>query len=451
MPLAISFLGAAKTVTGSNYLVETDKYKFIVDQGMYQGPDVEERNFLPFEFDPKEIDFMLLTHAHLDHVGLIPKLVKHGFEGPIFATLHTKQLSEVILPDSAKIQEGNYVMGIPWKHSGVIEVVYNARDVEKALTQYQTVGYDSEFEPVPGVTVTYKKVGHILGAASIEIEIDGKIIVFSGDIGRLKQPLLETFDLNYSREVDYIVMEALYGGEIHPTREENVNELIDIINTTTARGGSVFIPSFAIQRTQEVLHDLKMAKQAGALEKELPVYLDSPMAERATQIYRAALDHSEVSHFDFPGLNYVRDYKQSLKISKRPKQVIIAGSGMADGGRILGHLAANISNKRNTVTFIGYQAEATKGREIVEGAKKVFIDDRPISVRADIKYFHGFSAHGDTNDLLAWVKRYNSKKLKRIFLVHADVDRSEPLQQTLWVERIDDPYVPSWNEKVELV
>lgn len=450
MSFSIQFLGATRTVTGSNFLVEADDIKFLVDMGMYQGPTVEERNFEPLDFNPEEIDFVLLTHAHLDHTGLLPKLFRHGFQGDVYSTLHTAQIAEIIMRDSAKIQENNYAEGVPWKFSKRVEMVYDAKDADNAVHAFKVIDYDEEFEPVPGLKVTAKVAGHILGAASFEIEYQGKVVVFSGDIGRLNQDLIDGFDTDYSREVDYVLMESLYGGETHPNRAESVNELVRIISETIERGGSAYIPCFAVQRTQEILNDIKLAKQAGALPEELPVWLDSPMAQKVTDIYAAAMDHTEESKFNFPGLGFVRHHRKSQKLSKKPGQVVIAGSGMAEGGRILQHIVNNIGNEKNSFIFVGYQAEKTIGRAITEGATEITVEETQVSVKADVHHLRGFSAHGDTNDYIHWLKRYNGPKLKKTFLIHAEIDRADKMRDRMQEISLDHPYIPDRYEKIEL-
>lgn len=450
MSLSIQFLGAAETVTGSCYLVTTDQTKFLVDCGMFQGPDVESRNLDEFDFNPQEIDFVLLTHTHIDHSGLLPKLTKGGFRGQIYATMHTAQLVPILLLDSAKIQESNYREGIPWKHSGIMGIAYSTLDAETTIGLLRSVNMGEEFEPYPGMKVRYIHAGHVLGAASIEIEVDGKKIVFSGDIGRTHHELIGGFDTEHRWEPDYVIMESLYGGQIHPSRPESVKLLIDEIKYTIGSGGSVFIPSFAVQRTQEIIHDLKFAKQSGALAEDIPVWLDSPMAQKVTEIYREALDHGEDSLFNFPELRYIKAFRQSQKVSKKPGQIVIAGSGMADGGRIMEHLITNLPDPKDTVCFVGYQAEATTGRALTEGAKEVVIYDKAVRVKANIKHFQGFSAHGDTNDYLSWIKRYLSPNLKNIFLVHAEPERAEALRQRFEQEQIDHPHIAKWKEVVNL-
>jgi metallo-beta-lactamase family protein len=450
MSIKITFCGAAGMVTGSCYYVQTPAANFIVDAGMFQGPKDEEFNFAEYPFNPAEADFLILTHAHLDHVGLLPRVVKEGFRGRIFSTLHTNQIGSIIMFDSAKIQENNFSRGVPWEHTGRIQMLYNSRDVEQALSQFEVVDYDTEFSPVAGMNITFRAAGHILGAISAEIEVDGRVIVFSGDIGRVNQPLIPNFDLNHKREVDFVLMESLYGGQEHPKRNESVQELIDIIHQTVDRGGNVFIPSFAVQRTQELLHDFMIAKSSGALDRDLQVYLDSPMAANVTHLYADALDHTENSNFQFPGLNYVRHSRQSAKLGKSKGIVIIAGSGMASGGRIVQHLAQGLRDARNSVAFVGYQAEATMGRELTDGANQVVIDDVAVNVKAEVYHLSGFSAHGDNKDLLTWVERYNSPKLKKMILVHAETERANTFKGILEGLNIDHPVVPKRLETIEL-
>lgn len=450
MSVSIQFLGAAGTVTGSSYLVRSDNATFLVDCGMFQGPDVEDRNFEPFEFDPTELDFVLLTHAHLDHIGLMPKLTRAGYRGPIYATYHTVQIGEIIVLDSAKIQENNYAKGIPATSSGRIELLYDNMNSQQVIDQFEIVNWDEEFNPVDGVEVKFMKAAHILGAACIEVEIEGKKIAFSGDIGRKNHDLIDDFDPDYRAEVDYVVMESLYGGQHHPPRPESVGQLMDIVRRTVERGGSVYIPCFAVQRTQEIVNDFKRAKESGALPEDLQVWLDSPMAQRVTEIYTAALDHAKDSLFNFDGMRYVKYYRQSMKLSNRRGVVVIAGSGMANGGRILSHLANNLHNKKNSVIFVGFQAENTIGRELSEGAKTITIDETDFKVKAEIHHLHGFSAHADDSDLMRWLNRYTSPRLKRTFLVHAEPERSETFQDEMNFKEIDHPYIPAWKEVVEL-
>jgi len=453
--ISIEFFGAAKTVTGSHYLVKTDVGNFVVDCGMFQGEDVEHYNLEPIEYNPADINFALLTHAHIDHSGMMPKLVKAGYQGKIYATNNTIQISTELLLDSAKLQENAFQRGESYgKYTGIRAIVYNTKDAMQTIAQFSAVSYDDEFEPVPGIKVTYIQAGHILGAASLIIKVQDegkeKTIIFSGDIGRVQSAIIPTFDQNLKLEPEYVIMESLYGGEIHIDRIESANKLITLIKETTDKGGNAFIPCFAVQRAQEVLNDIKKAKIGGALSDDLPVWLDSPLAQRVTNIYSQALQHSEESPFDFPNLIYVKKYKQSLQLTKKSGQVILAGSGMADGGRIMDHLATGLENQKNSVIFVGFQAKGTLGRELVEGASEVIIGTKKVRVNARIHHLEGFSAHGDTNDYVKWLQRFLSPNLKNIYLVHAEPDRAEALKLHLENMGINNCIIPDLKETVTL-
>ncbi len=454
--VSIKFCGAAKTVTGSNYLVKTEHGNFLVDCGMFQGPEVEHLNLEEYDYDPKEVDFAFLTHAHIDHSGMLPKLYVKGFRGPIYATNHTILLATELLMDSAKIQENNFKRGQNYgKFTDKVALIFNSYDSEQTLSQFKAIAFGSEFSPVEGIKVKFHRAGHILGAVSIEIDIQDssgdKKILFSGDIGRTQDALIDSFDLAYRSNPDYIVMESLYGGEIHPSESESMDKLLEVIDKTIERGGNVFIPVFALQRTQLLLNDLRKAKLSGKLKKETPVFLDSPLAQRITNIYMSSLQSTEESMFDFPNLTYIRKYRQSMQLTNRTRQVILAGSGMADGGRIMEHLVKGLQNKKNSVAFVGYQAEGTLGRELVDGSKSVLIGGRHIDVRAEIDYYSGFSAHGDSNDYLTWLNSYHTENLKKIFLIHAEPERSEKLRQQIKDKySFENCHIPSMQEEVVL-
>lgn len=454
--ITIEFDGAAETVTGSNYLVRTPKGNFIVDCGMFQGPDVEKRNIQNFNYDPSEIDFVLLTHAHIDHSGMLPKLVKYGFSGEIFATNHTVLLTTELLLDSAKIQENNYKRGLPYgKFTGEVSLVYDTGDATQTISQFRSIRFRDTFSPIDGIEVTFIRAGHVLGAASIEVKIqDGgttKTILFSGDIGRTKEDLIESFDLEYQTKPDYILMESLYGGIYHPPIEDSTQDLVNLIAKTIQRQGNVLIPSFALQRTQLMLNILRKAKLSGQLANDVQVWLDSPLAQRVTEIYIASLQYTDEDIFSFPKLRYARKYKQSLAIRSKTSQLIIAGSGMADGGRIVEHLQKGLANKRNSVAFVGYQAEGTLGRLLVEGKKEVRFGTKKVKVKSEIGYFHGFSAHGDTTDYENWLKPKTSSKLQKIFLIHAELDKSTAMKQYLANDLgVQNTYIPKWKEVIEL-
>jgi metallo-beta-lactamase family protein len=454
--ITIEFGGAAETVTGSNFLVRSSRGCFVVDCGMFQGPDVEYRNLEDFDYDPNEVDFALLTHAHLDHCGLFPKLVRNGFKGDIYATNATISLATEILLDSAKIQENNYRRGIPFgKFTQEINLIYDSKDSSNTIAKFKAVNFRDAFEPVEGIKITFIRAGHVLGAASIEVEIDDidgkKTILFSGDIGRSKEALIESYDLEYKSNANYILIESLYGGVFHPPIEDSTQDLLNIVNETVEKGGNVLIPSFALQRTQLLLKIFKDAKKQGKIDKDLHVWLDSPLAQRITNIYLQNFDFIDEPLFDFPNLHFVRKYKESIKLRRKKGQVVIAGSGMAEGGRIVEHLFYSLKNKKDSVVFVGYQAEGTMGREIVEGAQRVRIGTKNIPIKSRIEYLHGFSAHGDTTDYEKWLESKKSNQLKKIFLVHAERYRAESMQAHLADELgISNTYIPKWKEVVKL-
>ncbi len=453
--IKVGFHGAASTVTGSNFLVKTDNATFVVDCGMFQGKDVEARNLLPYEYEASEVDFVLLTHAHIDHSGMLPKLYKQGFRGPIYSTNNTIQISSLLLLDSAKIQEGNFQKGETYgKYTDKVGLAYSTEDANQTIALFKTIDFKDEFRPAEGIKIRFIRAGHILGAASIEVTVNDngteKVLLFSGDLGRVEQPLIESYDKTYHANPDYIFIESLYGGVEHPARKDSVQELIKITNETIAKNGSVFIPSFAVQRTQELLHDFKIAYENNQIPEDVQVWLDSPLAQRVSHIYTAALQDTPDSLFHFDQLKYVQKYRQSQKLSTKNRQIIIAGSGMADGGRIVDHLSYALTNRKNSIVFVGFQAEGTLGRQLVEGAKSVQIGKTNVKVEANVYHLQGFSAHGDTSDYLEWIERFKSEKLKQTFLIHAEEDRALALKGRLNEIGFNNLTIPEWKQEVEL-
>ncbi|QXM06602.1 MBL fold metallo-hydrolase RNA specificity domain-containing protein [Crassaminicella indica] len=442
--MRIEFLGAAKVVTGSNYLITTNKYKILLDCGMFQGSkQLEKLNFEDFAFNPAEIDFLILSHAHIDHSGRIPKLVKDGFKGKIVTTKATKDLCNLMLIDSGHIQEADALWennkrkraGLPF-----IEPLYTAEDAKISLNYFDAYLYDQIIELNEDITVRFKDAGHILGSSIIELWVteNNKTakIVFTGDLGIKNKPILKNPEL--IEEADYLIIESTYGNRLHEKQEERTKELISIINKTALRGGTVIIPSFAINRTQELIYTLnKYYEHTDELEAfmKVPIYIDSPMAISATQVYRnnsycfddetKKLILSGEDPFQFENLYYVNSQQESMRLNSQsyPK-VIISASGMCTAGRIRHHLKHNLWKKNNSVVFVGYQAEGTLGRQLKEGAKKVRLLGEKISVEAEIYSIEGFSGHADQKDLLDWLKGF--KKLpKRIFVVHGEEESAK--------------------------
>jgi len=453
--MRITFLGATRTVTGSKYLVETKKRRFLIDCGMYQGTDIEERNYKKFTFDPRNIDFVILTHAHLDHCGLLPKLYKDGFRGQVYMTPPTRYIVDLMLMDSAKIQEIRFqqhqkmqrMKGWALKQYDLSRIsiqkpIYDSRDAIGLLRQTKIVRFGEKIKNSDEVSFSFFRAGHALGAASVKLYIheEGKTqrIVFSGDLGNPEQHLDRVIE--YPKDPDYVVMESLYGGREHPDRSQEEDRFIEKINNTLSRGGNVIIPSFTFQRSQELLYVLKMLISNKKIPSNVRVYLDSPLALSVTEGYKRYFRHlnpeiiKSISHgnqlFTLKNFVFVRNSYDSRKIRKKQGSIIIAGSGMCVGGRVLSHLTTNLPDKKSSIIFVGFQAPDTLGREIIGGAQEVSIDDKIIPVKAEIVSVD-FSAHAGNRDLLTWIGHVDPSDLKRIFLVHAEEHCSEELKKTL--------------------
>lgn len=444
--MKITFLGATKTVTGSNFLVEGAGKKFLVDCGMYQGKATEElENESGFLYNVNEIDFMLLTHAHIDHSGRIPKLYNEGYRNPIYATKATCDLCSIMLPDSGHIQE----MENEWKNKKRVRQgkkplapLYTAEEAINSLEIFKPVKYDEIIDIDENIHVRFNDAGHMLGSAIIEVWIneDGKETktVFSGDIGNNDLPLLS--EPTMIEDADYLVMESTYGDRLHVGTEDKARMFLEIVSETLEKGGTVVIPSFAVGRTQEVLYELNNIKDLKSNDEKFkkeyetlmqaPVYVDSPLAISATEIFKknAELFDDETQEIiasgdnplEFPGLKFTRtaDESKALNESDVPS-IIISASGMCDVGRIKHHLKHNIWNPNSTILFVGYQAPGTLGRQIVDGADKVKIFGEEMSVNARIEYIEGYSGHADQEWLLNFVYSF-IKRPKQIFLVHGE-------------------------------
>ncbi|MGJ8596279.1 MBL fold metallo-hydrolase [Sulfitobacter sp.] len=437
--MRLSFHGAAQSVTGSCHLLEAGGLKILVDCGMFQGAKhTDEENAGAFGFEPSEIDYLLLTHAHLDHCGRIPLLVKRGFAGKIISTAATRELTKLILIDSAHIQEEDAMRASRHQRRGGhedISPLYDQVDVLFALDFFgPNVNYDEDFVLNGSVTVRFVNAGHILGSASVVVDVveDGakKRIAFSGDLGSPDHLILS--NSTPPSDCDYVVMETTYGGRMHKDRETSNMELTDAISQTIARGGNVVIPTFAMERTQEVLFHLKNAIENDDLPKSLAIFLDSPMAISATEIFRRHADgfspelrdamRAGKHPFHPRGLRFTRQVAESTAINRiRGGAVIMAGSGMCTGGRVRHHIKHNIWRPECSIVFVGFAAEGTLARQIVDGAKRIRISGEEIEVKAEIYTINGFSAHADQRELLYWVSR--TGKPKTVFLVHGDYDR----------------------------
>ncbi|MFR1739614.1 MAG: MBL fold metallo-hydrolase RNA specificity domain-containing protein [Clostridia bacterium] len=467
--MKITFLGATKIVTGSNFLVEAAGKKFLVDCGLYQGKaELEEQNYREFDYNPAEIDFMLLTHAHIDHSGRIPKLYNDGFKGPIYAHKATCDLCQIMLPDSGHIQE----MEAEWKNKKRIRKgqptrgpLYTAEDALKCMEIFVPVKYDEIIQVSENIYVRFNDAGHMLGSSTIEIwaKEDGKETkaVFSGDLGNNDIPLLS--EPTMIDNCDYLVMESTYGSRLHIRNDQKAELFLKIVSET------VVIPSFAVGRTQEILYEINKIKENRHDEEflreyrtlmKVPVYVDSPLAISATQVFKENMDlfEDEVKEemergnnpLEFPGLKFTQtaDESKALNESDEPS-IIISASGMCDVGRIKHHLKHNIWNPKSTILFVGYQAPGTLGYEIVNGAKKVTIFGEEFAVNARIEYIEGYSGHADQEGLMNFVYSFYNKP-KHIFLVHGEEESQEVLRNKILENTGIGVTIPEYGETYQL-
>lgn len=432
----LTFCGGAKNPTGSNFLFEAGSQRILVDCGFYQGERInEDINRQDFPYDPKEIDILLVTHAHLDHIGRIPKLIKEGFKGKIFSTGPTKEISKAMLIDSMRVLEREA------KRHGY-HPMYAREDVTKIIRKWKTVEYNEALPIGDTIHVEFLDAGHILGSAIVVIEYNNERIAFTGDLGNTPAPILNETEI--PKKVRYLVTESVYGDRNHEDREGRREILKHIVSKTIARGGTVMIPAFSIERTQEVLYELNHLVEQGDMDP-VPVFLDSPLAIEVTKTYRKymkTLNEHVQTHlrhgddvFDFPLLRFTKSHNESLAIDdiEGPK-IIIAGSGMSNGGRILRHEQKHLPDARNTLLIIGYQAVGTLGRELQDGAKKVTIDNEEVSVKAEIASIRGYSAHKDSEGLLDFVDGVAEEgSLEQVFVV-----LGEPKSSLFLVQKIRD-------------
>ena len=473
--MKITFLGDTKIVTSSNFLVEAAGKKFLVDCGLYQGKaELEEQNYREFDYNPAEIDFMLLTHAHIDHSGRIPKLYNDGFKGPIYAHKATCDLCQIMLPDSGHIQE----MEAEWKNKKRIRKgqptrgpLYTAEDALKCMEIFVPVKYDEIIQVSENIYVRFNDAGHMLGSSTIEIwaKEDGKETkaVFSGDLGNNDIPLLS--EPTMIDNCDYLVMESTYGSRLHIRNDQKAELFLKIVSETIDNGGTVVIPSFAVGRTQEILYEINKIKENRHDEEflreyrtlmKVPVYVDSPLAISATQVFKENMDlfEDEVKEemergnnpLEFPGLKFTQtaDESKALNESDEPS-IIISASGMCDVGRIKHHLKHNIWNPKSTILFVGYQAPGTLGYEIVNGAKKVTIFGEEFAVNARIEYIEGYSGHADQEGLMNFVYSFYNKP-KHIFLVHGEEESQEVLRNKILENTGIGVTIPEYGETYQL-
>ncbi len=460
--MRIGFLGAARKVTGSCYHLSVDGTNILVDCGMNQGRDAEEMNCKPFQFDPAIMEYLLLTHAHLDHSGLIPKLVREGFRGRILTTSATAELVEIMLYDSAHIQEKD----AEWEtkksfRTGkdvVHEPLYTTEDVESCLPYFDKKTYSTIEMLNDKMKYRFVDAGHILGSGTLELwykENGGeKKIVFSGDVGKTGNPIIR--DPEHPTSADYVVVESTYGNRFHKGLQESIEELERAIKETFKRGGNVLIPAFSVGRTQDILYILNSLVRAGKLNN-LNIYVDSPLADKATKIYLAHPEFFDKEALKFlkmkgaPGMKvtFTATVEESQQINKiKSGVIIIAGSGMCDGGRIRHHFKHNIWRSECSVIFTGFQAAGTLGRRLVEGAKRAYILGEEMAIRSRIYTIGGFSAHADQGELLQWLRSFQSKP--KVFVVHGEEKVALEFAGIIRNQLGYETYVPKLNEELEI-
>jgi metallo-beta-lactamase family protein len=463
--IRVNCLGGVGSVTGSSYLIEDSSgRKVLVDCGMFQGgTQMENRNWLDWGFDPRKIDTLFLTHAHIDHSGRIPRLVKDGFKGKIITSPPTAELCEVMLMDSAHIQE----MDADWqtrknRRKALKEVLplYNKADAEASIRLFKPVERDQTMEVESGIRARLRNAGHILGSSILELWIDqdeGAVkIVFSGDLGKRDQLIVK--DPHEIFDADYVFLESTYGNRLHRSFEESKKELLAAIDHAVENDEKIIIPAFAVERTQEILYVLGEYYRSGRLP-DIPVYLDSPLAIKATKIFRKNRKYYDeetleiveqgFDPFDMPNLRFTESTDESMDINEQTgPAIIIAGNGMCTAGRIKHHLKHNLWREGASVVIIGFQAKGTTGRKIVDGAKQVRIFQENVAVKAKVFTIGGFSAHADQKDLLEWVGHFESNP--SIFLVHGEPKASEALGKKIRDQLNLKVYVPRWKERLVL-
>jgi metallo-beta-lactamase family protein len=460
--MRIQFCGAAKTVTGSCHLVDNGKHKILVDCGMFQGHDHGVEDNWNFPFDPAQIEYLFLTHAHIDHCGRLPMLIKRGFRGKIICTKATKDLTMILLKDSATVQKSNFKScerrgGRDCKKI----LLYNKSEVDDVLPFFEDYPYGTVVKLDEDLEFRMRDAGHILGSSMFEIWMNtekGNLrkLVFSGDLGQPGQRIVKDPDL--IREADYVVVESTYGNRLHKSKDETMVEFISIIKEAQRDSGNVLIPSFAVERSQEILYELNLFIENRVID-HIPVYFDSPLAQKATEIFekypelydedaRRLLEVGD-NPFEFSGLKYVKNYKESQRLAVQKGFIVIAGSGMLTGGRILGHLENNVSDSNSHLVFSGYQVKGTLGRSIIDGDRDVKLGGKRYNVGINVHTLGGFSAHGDQKDLEYWLRAFGHSP-RRIFTVHGDEEIILEFRDYIKKVLNHDVYAPSLNEEVEL-
>lgn len=465
--MKVTFCGAAGTVTGSAHLITlSDGFKILLDCGIYQGNEREFENFnASFLFKPQDIGCVILSHAHIDHSGRLPKLVKDGFDKKIYCTSATRDLTSILLLDSAHIQkrESEFENRHYSEDHEFDEPLYDAEDVQRCMELFRTVEYNSWFGVHPDVDVLFKDSGHILGSASVNLRIRQQgmkdvYIGFTADIGRPNRPILR--DPDPMLPCDYLICESTYGNRLHKPAEQETGDLVRIIRETCLeRKGKVIIPAFSVGRTQEILYNMDKLQQQGALP-DVPVYVDSPLAISATSIFqqhpecydKELLDYmvGDPNPFRFKNLKFVRSVDESKSINSKKGCVVISASGMIHAGRVKHHVFNAIEHPENTIMLVGYAAENTPGGHLMRGADTIRLFGRELKVRAKIERMESFSAHGDYREMIHYLRSMNKEKLRKIFLVHGNEDALHGFRQHLLNEAFMEVVIPVLGESFDL-
>ncbi|MCX5923122.1 MAG: MBL fold metallo-hydrolase [Candidatus Dependentiae bacterium] len=441
--MKITFFGATQEVTGSKYLVESENTKVLVDCGLYQGEDhIKKHNWDTFPVDAKTIDAIVLTHAHLDHTGYIPVLVKNGFEGKVYCSKGTSAVAAIVLRDSGSVHEQD-------AKKTQLQPLYTIKDAENAITLFQTMDYGTVFS-VGSLKIKLIQSFHILGSSFVVISDGSKTLTFSGDLGRPNQLIMKSPP--HLKETDFLVLESTYGNKVHPNTDP-ISELGKIINQAISKQGTIIIPAFAIERTQTILYCLYLLRQKNIIPK-IPIFLDSPMATSITNLFDEFTDEHTLSPQQCKDVFNIATYTATTKDSAHvdlvtgPK-IIIAGSGMAHGGRVLNHLTHFIAKATTTIIFVGFQADGTNGKALINGANQIKIDEQWYPVNATVTLINSFSAHADSNEILQWVSSFE-KKPKKIFLTHGELAASESLKQKIEKELNLSVVIPKKLESFDL-
>jgi len=448
--MKITFYGATEGVTGSNYLVETGGTKFLVDCGLFQGGEEQERkNWEKFPYNPAEINFVVATHSHIDHIGRLPYLYKSGFKGKIYATAAASDFSRIFLEDTCKL------LGDTAKDLKV-EPLFTQNDVMNTTSLFEACDYYQTFRPAEDIEITLFDAGHILGSAIVQIKAEGKTIVFSGDLGNPPVPILRNTDI--IPQADYVVMESTYGDRNHERWEKRRERLERIIEDATKNKGVVLMPSFAMERTQEILYELNQLIENNRIPK-VPVFIDSPLAIKATEIYKNYPEYFDEeakallargdNFFDFPGLKFIENIEESKALDRNNgSKIIIAGSGMSNGGRIVYHEQFFLPQENTILLIVGYQVKGTPGRALYDGAKRVRLMGEEVEVKARVEAIESYSAHADQERLKFWVSKI--KAVKQVMLVHGEEKAKETLRPLIEAELAIKTTIPRYGEIIEI-